>query len=203
MVLHRAKDIKKRYYFNDLLMFSRYSGRTKTKKEKKRMRLKITSLLAAGSLLAACGQCPEECVDVSGQGALAQEVAATAAQSPCVPGSQADFVENVGDRVFFDFDKSSVRAEGVETLQRQAQWLNTFPNYVVVVNGHCDKRGTVEYNLALGERRANAAKEKLVAYGVDPARIKVVSYGKNRPIVEQDGSEWAYQQNRVAITVLD
>lgn len=68
---------------------------------------------------------------------------------------------------------------------------------------HCDKRGTVEYNLGLGARRAEAAKAQLAAFGVDAARIKTVSYGKNRPIVEQDGSEWAYQQNRVAITVLD
>ncbi len=168
------------------------------------MRLKITSLLAAASLVAACGPCPEECLTTTaGEGALASEVAAVAAEPPCVAGSQADFVENVGDRVFFDFNKSSVRPEGMETLQRQAEWLKTYPNYVVTIDGHCDKRGTVEYNLALGERRANAAKEKLIASGVEASRIKVVSYGKNRPIVEQDGSEWAYQQNRVAITVLD
>ena len=128
------------------------------------MRLKITSLLAAASLLSACGPCPDECV-VGGQGGVAADVAAAAAESPCVPGSQADFVENVGDRVFFDFDKSTVRAEGVETLQRQAEWLKAYANYGVTINGHCDKRGTVEYNLALGERRANAAKKKLVANG--------------------------------------
>ena len=91
----------------------------------------------------------------------------------------------------------------METITRQAQWLAQYPNIGVTINGHCDKRGTLEYNLALGERRANAAKEQLVAMGVNPARIKIVSYGKNRPIVEQDGSEWGYQQNRVAITVLD
>lgn len=166
------------------------------------MRLKITSLLAAASLLSACGSTSEECMDASGQGAAA-EISEALAEAACVPGSQADFVENIGDRVFFDFDRSTLRGEGVETLQRQAQWLNQYPNYVVTINGHCDKRGTVEYNLALGERRADAAMKQLVALGVDPARIKVVSYGKNRPIVEQDGSEWAYQQNRVAITVLD
>ena len=92
----------------------------------------------------------------------------------------------------------------METLQRQAAWLNQLPTIIVVtINGHCDKRGTVEYNLALGERRANAAKNNLLHMGIDPARIRIVSYGKNRPVVEQDGSEWAYQQNRVAITVLD
>lgn len=167
------------------------------------MRLKITSLLAASALaLSACGSSTEECVDATGQGALAAAEAAAAAEA-CVPGTVADFVSNVGDRVFFDFDKSSVRTDGMDTLQRQATWLNTYPNYVVTIDGHCDKRGTVEYNLALGERRAHAAKEKLVAFGVDAARVKVVSYGKSRPVVEQDGSEFAYQQNRVAITVLD
>lgn len=167
------------------------------------MRLKISSLLATAALaLSACDCCVDECLDASGQGALAAAEAAAAAEA-CVPGTVADFVDNVGDRVFFDFDRSHVRADGMETLQRQAAWLNTYSNYVVTINGHCDKRGTTEYNLALGERRAHAAKEKLIAAGVDASRIKVVSYGKNRPIVEQDGSEWAYQQNRVAITVLD
>jgi peptidoglycan-associated lipoprotein len=166
------------------------------------MRLKITSLLATAALLSACGSSTEECIDVSGQGAVGPE-AAIAAEAGCAPGSTADFVENVGDRVFFDFDKSFIRPDGMETLRRQAEWLNKYPNMGVTINGHCDKRGTVEYNIALGERRANAAMEQLVAMGVNPARIKIVSYGKNSPIVEQDGSEWAYQQNRVAITVLD
>lgn len=164
------------------------------------MRLKITSLLATAALLTACGTCEEECVGV-GQGGAALKEALSA--EACVAGSVADFVENVGDRVFFDFDKSHVREDGMETLRRQAEWLNKYPNYVVTITGHADKRGTVEYNLALGERRAHAAKEKLVAFGVNPARIQIISYGKNRPVVEQDGSEWAYQQNRVAITVLD
>ncbi len=170
------------------------------------MRLQITGLLAAASLLSlsACGPCPEDCVNVAGQGGLIpSDVAAAAAESPCVAGSQADFVQNVGDRVFFDFDRPTLRPEGIDTLQRQAAWLQTYTNYAVTINGHCDKRGTVEYNLALGERRATKAKDQLVAAGINPARIKIVSYGKNRPIVEQDGSEWAYQQNRVAITVLD
>lgn len=164
------------------------------------MRLKITGLLATAALLSACGSSTEDCVDVSGQGGAA---AVAAAEIGCAPGSTADFVENVGDRVFFDFDRSIVRTDGMETLRRQAEWLAKYPEIVVTINGHCDKRGSTNYNLALGERRAHAAMEQLVAMGVNPARIKIVSYGKNRPIVEQDGSEWAYQQNRVAITVLD
>lgn len=168
------------------------------------MRLKITALLATAALaLTACGSSTEDCVDVSGQGGVPSAAEVVAAEAACAPGTAADFVENVGDRVFFDFDRSVIRPDGMETLTRQAAWLNQYPNIGVTINGHCDKRGTVEYNLALGERRAHAAMEQLVAMGVNPARIKIVSYGKNRPIVEQDGSEWAYQQNRVAITVLD
>ncbi len=167
------------------------------------MRLKITSLLAASALaLSACDCGNDECLDATGQGAL-EAAEAAAAMEACVPGSVADFVQTAGDRVFFDFDRSSVRPEGMDTLQKQAAWLSTYKNYGVTITGHCDKRGTTEYNMALGERRANAAKEKLIAMGVDAARVRVVSYGKNRPVVEQDGSEWAYQQNRVAITVLD
>ena len=168
------------------------------------MRLTITSLLAASALaLTACGSSVDECVETSGQGGALVAAETAIAAEACIPGSVADFVDNVGDRVFFDFDRSAVRPDGLETLQRQAAWLNTYPNYGVTINGHCDIRGTVEYNLALGERRANAAREKLSAFGIAPNRIKVVSYGKNRPIIEQDGSEWAYQQNRVAITVLE
>ncbi len=164
------------------------------------MRLHITTLLAASALaLAACGSTTDECVDTCGQGGDIVPVDST----PCATGTIADFVENVGDRVFFDFDRDSVRPDGMETLKRQAAWLTQHCHFAVTINGHCDKRGTVEYNLALGERRANAAKQQLVAMGINPSRIKVVSYGKNQPVVEQDGSAWAYQQNRVAITVLD
>src|SRR5438045_1513518 len=97
----------------------------------------ITSLLATAALLSACGSSTEECVDVSGQGGAA---AIAAAEAGCAPGSTADFVENVGDRVFFEFDRSIVRSEGMETLKRQAGWLAQFPDVGVTINGHCDKR---------------------------------------------------------------
>lgn len=167
------------------------------------MRFKITSLLATAALaLSACGSSVDECMEASGQGAVVEPLQQALAEAGCVPGSVADFVENVGDRVFFDFDRSTVRPEGVETIQRQAEWLNRYPNFMVTINGHCDKRGTVEYNMALGERRAHAAMQQLVAAGVNPSRIKIVSYGKTNPITEQN-DEWGLQQNRVAITVLD
>lgn len=162
------------------------------------MKLKVISLLAAAAALAACESSSDECLDVAGQGDQMHAVAGAAA-----PGSVADFVENVGDRVFFAFDKSKVEGEGVATMERQANWLKQYAQYTVTIQGHCDNRGTVEYNIALGERRAEAAKQQLMARGIPDSRIKVISYGKNREIVPQDGSEWAYQQNRVAITVLD
>lgn len=117
-------------------------------------------------------------------------------------GSQADFVANVtSDRVFFDTDKSHVDAEAQAILRSQAQWLAANPNVRVTLEGHADERGTRDYNLALGERRANAAKNYLVTLGVNGARVATVSYGKERP--EALGSdEQAWARNRRAVTVV-
>src|SRR5215470_7893032 len=126
---------------------------------------------------------------------------ATATTTTVTPGSVADFKQNVGDRVFFDFDSSSLREDGRQTLNRQAEWLKKYTNYPVTVAGHCDERGTREYNLALGERRANAARQYLVAQGVPAARVKTVSYGKENP--DPPGAdEQAWAQNRRAVTEL-
>jgi peptidoglycan-associated lipoprotein len=121
--------------------------------------------------------------------------------SAIVPGSQQDLAATAGDRVFFAFDRSDISSEGQQTLQRQAEWLNRYPNVGVRIEGHCDDRGTREYNLALGERRANAVKNVLIAEGVSPSRISTISYGKERPIVPGDNEE-AWAQNRVAITTV-
>ncbi|MGB9152722.1 MAG: peptidoglycan-associated lipoprotein Pal, partial [Alphaproteobacteria bacterium] len=113
------------------------------------------------------------------------------------PGTQDDIVVNVGDRVFFGFDKSDLSTEAQATLDRQATWLKKWPNNKVTIEGHCDERGTREYNLALGERRATAAKNYLVAAGIAAARINTISYGKERPaIVGSNEAAWA--QNRRA-----
>ncbi len=117
------------------------------------------------------------------------------------PGSAQDFTVNVGDRIFFDTDSSSIRADAQQTLDRQAQWLARYSNYAITVEGHADERGTREYNLALGARRAAAAKEYLASRGVPANRIKTISYGKERPVaVCDDISCWS--QNRRAVTVL-
>jgi peptidoglycan-associated lipoprotein len=118
-----------------------------------------------------------------------------------VPGSQQDLAATAGDRVFFAFDRSDISPEARQILQRQAQWLQHYPNVAVRIEGHCDKRGTREYNLALGERRAHAVKQVLVALGIPAGRITTISYGKDRPIVLGD-SEEDYAQNRVAITTV-
>ncbi len=117
------------------------------------------------------------------------------------PGSAQDFTVNVGDRIFFDTDSSSIRADAQATLSKQAQWLSQYGNYAITVEGHADERGTREYNLALGERRANAAKNYLVSLGVAAGRINTVSYGKERPIA-LGSNEQAWAQNRRAVTII-
>jgi len=118
------------------------------------------------------------------------------------PGSAQDFVVNVGDRVFFDTDSSQLRADAQATLDKQAQWLKVYPRYTITVEGHADERGTREYNIALGARRAQAARDYLASRGVAGNRMRTISYGKERPVaVCNDISCWS--QNRRAVTVLN
>jgi len=160
------------------------------------MNLRPMSLIAGLMLLlAACAQTPPA-------GGGAGGGASGAGANQITPGSSQDFVQNVGDRVFFDFDKSVIKAEGQTTLQRQAEWLKKYPNVTVTIEGHCDERGTREYNLALGERRATAVRNALVALGIPAARMKTISYGKERPAV-LGSNEAAWAQNRRGVTVIN
>jgi len=118
------------------------------------------------------------------------------------PASQEDLAVNVGDRVFFDFNASSVSANGKRTLERQAEWLKKHTNLTITIEGHCDERGTREYNLALGEKRANSAKEFLIKKGVDASRINTLSYGKDHPEF-LGSSEAVWSKNRRAVTVVN
>ncbi len=120
-----------------------------------------------------------------------------------VPGSQEDFIASVmADRIFFDTDKSDVDATDQETLRSQATWLARYPAVRATVEGHADERGTREYNLALGERRANSAKNALVALGVPTDRITTISYGKERPdAMGSDEEAWAKNRRAVTVTV--
>jgi peptidoglycan-associated lipoprotein len=162
------------------------------------MRLKALSLLAAVSLLAACETAPDQGATAAGGG----QAAAPATTTGIRPGSEQDFVANVGDRVWFAFDKSVVTAEGRKILEKQADWLKKYPNVTVTIEGHCDERGTREYNLALGERRATAVKNVLVALGIPANRMTTISYGKERPAVV-GSNEAAWAQNRRGVTVVN
>jgi peptidoglycan-associated lipoprotein len=153
------------------------------------MNSKILGALAVVALLAACA-------DKTGASTGSGAAAATAGPAP---GSQEDLVANVGDRVFFDFDRATLKTDAMGTLDRQAGWLGKYQQVSVQVAGNCDDRGTEEYNLALGQRRANSSRDYLVARGVSGSRISTISYGKDRPTALGD-NEQAWAQNRNAIT---
>ena len=127
---------------------------------------------------------------------------AQAGAGSAAPGSQQDFVVNVGDRVFFVSDSTELTPESIATLEKQAQWLQAYGQYTFTIEGHADERGTREYNIALGARRAQAVREYLASRGVQPQRMRTISYGKERPVaVCNDISCWS--QNRRAVTVLN
>ena len=161
-------------------------------------------LLASTTMIAGCGKKKVEQLPPVADGTdTGSQVDPNAGVGQIVPGSQEDFVQTVGqggDRILFDTDRFNIDAQDQATLQAQAQWLARYPNTRVTVEGHADERGTREYNLALGERRANSAKNYLASLGVDASRIQTVSYGKERPAaMGSDESSWA--QNRRAVTV--
>jgi peptidoglycan-associated lipoprotein len=137
------------------------------------------------------------------QSAPTEEVqVASVDPSAPLPGTQEDLVQNVGDRVFFDYDSAVLTPEGRRTLERQAEWLRLFPEHDITIEGHCDERGTREYNLALGERRAVAARDYLIAFGIDSSRIIITSYGKERPYALGHNEE-SWRSNRRAVTVVN
>jgi peptidoglycan-associated lipoprotein len=155
------------------------------------MNIKLLGAFAAVALLAACAK-PAATGVSTGAGA-------TAMTSGPAPGSEEDLVANVGDRIFYGFNQSTVSAESSATLDHQGAWLGKYPQIAVLVAGNCDQRGTEQYNLGLGQRRADAARDYLVSKGVDGSRIQTISYGKDRPVAQGD-DEQSYQQNRNAIT---
>ena len=157
---------------------------------------RMIGLVAAVLLLAACSSNPPPGAaggPVGGMGGPGGSFA---------PGSQQDLAATAGDRVFFAYDQSTISPEGQQILERQAEWLKRFPQVSITIEGHCDERGTREYNLALGERRAQEVKRVLVALGIPAARIQTISYGKDRPIVV-GSDENGYAQNRVGITTVN
>ena len=185
------------------------------------MRLRLILPLLAALGLAACQSTPEETASSTGAGAeeeiissvgltdddlIVEEqtgisVAAVDPSQP-LPGSQEELVQNVGDRIFFELDSAVLGADARRTLERQAEWLRLFPEVALVIEGHCDERGTREYNLALGERRANAVREYLVSQGIAPSRLRTITYGKERPYALGHNDE-AWALNRRSVSVIN
>ena len=151
--------------------------------------VRLAAVLAAALAISACANKPEENAQANAAGMA-------------TPGSQQDFVVNVGDRVFFETDSTELTPQSRATLDKQAQWLTNYANYNFTIEGHADERGTREYNIALGARRAQTARDYLVSRGIQANRMRTISYGKERPVaVCNDISCWS--QNRRAITVLN
>jgi peptidoglycan-associated lipoprotein len=156
----------------------------------------LVAAVVTALMLAACARTPG-----SEPGGLGIGVG-TGAAGTATPGSSQDFVVNVGDRVFFDTDSTDLTQQSRATLDRQAQWLNQYPRLTFTIEGHADERGTREYNIALGARRATAVQDYLIAHGVAATRMHTISYGKERPVaVCDDISCWS--QNRRAVTVIN
>jgi peptidoglycan-associated lipoprotein len=172
---------------------------------------KILPFAASLLLLAACSSSEDETLSGTGGTSAAPTDMASGTDGSGVssselggapaPGTALDFEVNVGDRVFFGYDSSVIEERSRETLQRQASWLQQFPGVNVTIEGHTDARGTTDYNLALGERRASAAKSYLEALGVASGRMLAISYGEERPADPAD-SEDAHALNRRAVTVV-
>jgi peptidoglycan-associated lipoprotein len=152
--------------------------------------MRLACFLGAALSIGACARNP------------AEQNAAMANASAATPGSQQDFVVNVGDRVWFQSDSSELTQQSIATLEKQAQWLRSYPQYAFLVEGHADERGTREYNIALGARRAQAVRDYLASRGIQAHRMRTISYGKERPVaVCNDISCWS--QNRRSVTVLN
>jgi peptidoglycan-associated lipoprotein len=149
--------------------------------------LKLAAVLAVALSMGACAN---------------KSVGSDAMASAAVPGSQQDFVVNVGDRVFFESDQTDLAPQAIATLEKQVQWLQAYPRYTFTIEGHADERGTREYNIALGARRAQSVRTFMASKGIDASRMRTISYGKERPVaVCNDISCWS--QNRRAVTVLN
>ena len=169
------------------------------------MKLRSLSVLAAVAFLAACSANDETTAVSDGTGSVtsATTTETSGVETSALPTlseeSEAWFVQNVGDRVFFAFDSYALNDEARRTLELQAAYLKRFPSKTIVVEGHADERGTREYNFALGERRANSVKDYISALGIEPGRVSTISYGKERPAMTGH-DEAAWSANRRGVT---
>ena len=162
------------------------------------MRFKLLSIFAAAVLVAACESTPESTDGNAGDGDMMVEEIIVEEINPL----SAQYVREVlGDHVLFGLNSSVINAQAQGTIKRWAEWMNAYGQIVVIIEGHADERGTREYNLALGERRATAVKNFMISMGVDASRIATISFGKERPVVEGH-TEAAWAQNRRGVLVL-
>lgn len=176
----------------------------------------LLAVLLAGTLvLGACstGKVEQPYADsvIEGQGTVQGQgegyitdgsVLGSGVHGDVMPGSQEDLTVNVGDRVYFGYDRYDLTPEAMQQVQLQAQWMAQYPNLAVTIEGHADERGTREYNLALGERRASSVRDYLISLGIPANRVRTISYGKERPeVTGSDPQSWA--QNRRGITRID
>lgn len=171
----------------------------------------ITLRLCAALLLLAGCSTPDEAPQQSalegggaggaGAGGAGSGIASSELAGQPAPGTQEDLAVSVGDRVFFDYDSVVLNPEATSVLDGQAAWLKQYPDVVITIEGHADERGTREYNLALGDRRANAVRNYLMALGIDQERILTISYGEERP-ADPGNDESAWAQNRRAVTTV-
>jgi peptidoglycan-associated lipoprotein len=179
------------------------------------MRFSYVICALAGLALAACESSPEVNSSATGDGSASGASAGQAGTGGPVssgvvsqqvgaqsPGSAEDFVVNVGDRVLFGFDRFDLSPEARTVIENQVIWLKRFPSVTISVEGHTDERGTREYNLALGERRANSVRDYMIALGIDENRVKTISYGKERAVDPASNDE-AWSRNRRAVTVVN
>lgn len=177
----------------------------------------LVPLAAVLMVVAACESTPDDAAATDTAGDTSQSASGSSGESSSaiestdvasvdpsapIPGTQEDLVQNVGDRVFFEYDSAVLSPEGRRTLERQAEWLRLFPELNITIEGHCDERGTREYNLALGERRSTAARDYLIAFGMNPSRLRTTSYGKERPYALGHNEE-SWGLNRRSVTVVN
>lgn len=164
----------------------------------------IALILVGSTMLSACAtKAPKQLPPDPGTQVSTETTTEGPVQGP-VPGTQADFLAQMmgQDTIYFDTDKSNIDAPDQAALQAQAAWMAKYPGKRATIEGHCDERGTREYNLALGERRANAAKNYLVSLGIDASRLSTVTYGKDKPIaLGSDEASWAKNRRAVTITI--
>ena len=173
---------------------------------------KIFLSILLTAFITACSTTPKDSADSSGSGSSSSSDSVSSSSDSSsedfsnelsiVPGSQEDLIVNVGDRVFFGYDSSELDSDAQELLQDQVAWLKQYPGVSITIEGHCDERGTREYNLALGEKRDQAVKNYLIGLGISDSRVSTISYGKERPAVV-GSNEGAWSQNRRSVTTVN